>query len=232
MKVQTRQVGVQVIVALAFLWLHPFASWPQTAAAAQIDSASIQSISNWKTMKRGKHVTIRVNPGANVSLYGTITVGTVAYSGPAKKLKPQESDRLVSVLHDALSRDLSGAALSTSGSAARVLVLNADITKVRKTHPWLNVVTMAAVFVPLDFGGANATAWIVDQQTSEVVAEIETEGCGQIYEVFASLQPLGHSKLALKKDCTSPKLRPLMLSFRVIANARDPQSCLVWRKRS
>ena len=36
-----------------------------------------------------------------------------------------------------------------------------------------------------------------------MVAEIETVGCGQIYQVFASLQALGQSKIVLKKESRS-----------------------------
>ena len=67
----------------------------------------------------------------------------------------------------------------------------------------MNLVTTAAVFVPLDLGDANVTAWIVDQKTGEAVAEIEIVGCGQIYQVLPSFQALGQSKLLLKKESRS-----------------------------
>jgi hypothetical protein len=79
-------------------------------------------------------------------------------------------------------------------------VLNANITKIKRSHPWVNLVTTAAVFVPLDLGDANVTAWIVDRKTGEAVAEIETVGCGQVYQVLPSFQALGQSKLLLKKE--------------------------------
>jgi hypothetical protein len=146
---------------------------------------------------------IRVNPEADLSMYNRITLGTVIYTGPAKKLKPEESQKLTSLLRDSLIKDLSAARLGTGSSATESLTLDAQITHVKRVHPWVNVVTMAAVFVPLDFGGANVTAWVVDGQKGQIIAEIDTVGCGQIYEAFASLQPLGQSRLALKKDSRS-----------------------------
>jgi hypothetical protein len=64
-------------------------------------------------------------------------------------------------------------------------------------------VTIAAVFVPLDLGGANVTAWLVDPKTGRAMVEIEAVGCGQIYQVLGSLQALGQGKIALKKESRS-----------------------------
>ena len=158
------------------------------------------NVANWKTTKHGKHLTVRINPNADLSLYNTIGVGDVAYTGPAKQLKQKDSDKLTSFLHNALAKELPTAKLSQGTSATGALALNANITKVKRSHPWVNLVTTAAVFVPLDLGKANVTAWIVDQKTGEAVAELEITGCGQIYQVLPSFQALGQSKLLLKKE--------------------------------
>jgi Protein of unknown function (DUF3313) len=200
MKWQIRHTLFQAVVILIFGSFRPIAAWSQMPDGAQLASANAPTSANWSTTKHGKHLTIRVNTEAEHSTYDRITVGTVTYTGKEKKLKPEESDKLASILRDSLTKDLSVATLSDQKSAAGSLILNADITYVKRVHPWVNVLTMAAVFVPLDFGGANVTAQLVDRQTGQIVAQIETVGCGQIYEVLASLQPLGQSKLALKKD--------------------------------
>src|SRR5262249_45594593 len=70
----------------------------------------------------------------------------------------------------------------------------------RRSHPIVNVITTAAVFVPLDLGAANVTAWMMDRTTGDPIAEIEITGRGQIYQVLPSFQALGQSKLLLKKE--------------------------------
>jgi hypothetical protein len=134
-----------------------------------------------------------------MSLYNTIAVRKVTYTGPANKLNAHEAAKVESLLSDSLSRDFATIKLSAAPSATRSLAANINITNVKRTHTWINILTIAAVFVPLDFGQADATADIVDQQTGEVIAELDAEGCGQIYEVIPSLQPLGQSRRALKK---------------------------------
>jgi len=203
MMLQIRYAVVKAAVVLLLLSFNPLASWSQTPAGAGTNSANASQTANWKTTKRGKHLTVRVNPDANLSQYNSVAVGSVAYTGPSNKLKPQESVKLASLLHDSLVTDLSTKKLSSDTAATGTLVLNADITKVKRSHPLVNVVTIAAVFVPLDLGDANVTARLVDEETSQVVAEIETVGCGQIYQVFASLQALGQSKIVLKKESRS-----------------------------
>jgi Protein of unknown function (DUF3313) len=164
MKSLTRYFTLKVATWFLVIPLTRMA-WTQTAF----------DVANWKTTKHGKHLTVRVNPDANLSLYKTIIVGDVAYTGSTKKLKQKDSDKLESLLHNSLAKDLPTAKLSQDTSATGALTLNANITKVKRSHPWVNLVTTAAVFVPLDLGGANVTAWIVDQKTGEAVAEIKTE---------------------------------------------------------
>jgi hypothetical protein len=144
-----------------------------------------------------------LNPEVDLSVYKLIRVGAVAYTGPQQKLKPEEAEKLCLLLHETLAKNLSTVELGRNTSGTKALTVNAQITKVKKAHPWVNVVTMAAIFVPLDLGDANVTAWVVDKETKQVVAEIETQGCGQIYEAWASLQSLGQSILALKRDSRS-----------------------------
>jgi hypothetical protein len=164
------------------------------------NSATPQPAVNWLTTKQGKRLTVRINQDADLSRYRAITVEAVAYTGPATKLKPGEADKLSALLRDALSKELSNAKLNSGSSAAGALTLQANITRVRRSRPWVNVFTTAVVFVPLDLGAAKVTSQIVDQETGQIIAKIETEGCGQIYQVLPSFQALGQSKVLLKKQ--------------------------------
>src|SRR6516225_9436291 len=176
MMIQIRYAVVKAAVVLLLLSFNPSASWSQTPAGAGTNSANPSQTTNWKTTKRGKHMTVRVNPGVNLSQYNSVAIGSVAYTGPSNKLKPQESAQLVSLLHDSLVKDLSTTKLSPETAATGTLILNADITKVKRSHTLVNVVTIAAVFVPLDLGDTNVTASIVDEKTGQVIVQIESVG--------------------------------------------------------
>ena len=201
MKSHVRRCFAKTVFALVLLSFSPLASQPQSLAGA--NSAKAPQATNWKMIKHGEHLTVRINPDADLSRYSSVAVGSIAYTGPSNKLKPQESAQLTSLLHDSLAKDLATTKFSPDSPAAGTLRLNADITKVKRSHPVVNVITIAAVFVPLDLGGANVTASLVDEKTGQVIAEIDTVGCGQIYQVLGSLRALGQSKIVLKKQSRS-----------------------------
>jgi hypothetical protein len=138
-----------------------------------------------------------------MSRYEGISVGDIAYTGPSKKLNTRDSGKLTSLVRDSLTKDLASASQGGDNSTAPTLTLNANITSVRRSHPLINLITIAAVFVPLDLGGAKMTASVVDKDTGRTVAEIDTVGCGQIYQVLGSLQALGQSKIVLTKESHS-----------------------------
>lgn len=184
----------------AFLLFGPLASW---AASPQPDTTSApenaDQAAHWKTVQTGSRLAIRIDPHVDLGRYRDIKVGHVSYTGQVV-LSPAESGEMTSLLRDALARDISALKLDTRGTAGGTLTLDADITRVRKSHPWVNVLTTAAVFVPLDLGEATVKARLVDSESGRIVAEFETVGCGQVYQVWQSLQPLGQSKLLLKKN--------------------------------
>lgn len=199
MESKAAPIVLKAFVAILLLPPNQGILWSQPAPMAP---APAPQTTNWNTTKHW-YRTIRVNPDANLSPYKAIAVGSVAYTGSTRNLKPQESDKLVGLLRDSLSKDLPTAILSTDSQATRALTLNASITRVKRSHPWVNLLTIAAVFVPLDLGKADVSAWIVDSETGQVVATIEIEGCGQIYQVWPSLQTFGQSRLLLKKESHS-----------------------------
>src|SRR5262249_16990971 len=112
MKSQTRYITL-VLAAIFLLSTCNIFAWSQ----------STPNTTNWKTTRVNKHLTIRINPDANLSLYNTVQLGNVAYTGPAGKFKQKDSDNLVKLLHDSLERDLSTAKLSRSISATGTLTL-------------------------------------------------------------------------------------------------------------
>jgi len=198
MKFRIQRIPLKTAAILLLFSCNPLASWTQVSPKSD-DAFAPPDTANWKITRHGGRL-IRINPDANLSLYNGITVGNVSYTGPVKALRPRESDKLANLLRQSLVADLAGAKFNQDTAATETLTLHANITRVKRSHPWVNVVTMAAVVVPLDLGTADVTAWIIDPRTGLAVAAIETKGCGQIYQAWPSLQPLGQSKLALKKD--------------------------------
>jgi hypothetical protein len=125
----------------------------------------------------------------------------VIYAGPSQKLSSSESDALATSPRESLSKDLSGGQTSPHAAATGTLNLSVDITEVNGSYPLINVVTIAAVFVPLYLGGATVTAWIADRKTGQVVAEIDATGCGQILSGFgAASRPPGQSRTVLNQE--------------------------------
>jgi len=188
-----------ILYLAALILLSPFNPirlWSQTQPGPA--SAGPQ-VSSWPANRRSKHLTVRLSPNADVSQYSSIRVGNITYSGPADKLKAGEPSKLESLLRASLARDLATSQMDGKPSSGRTLTLNINITNVKRTHPWINILATAAVFVPVDFGKADVTAQILDPQTGQVIAEMDAEGCGQVYEVIPSFFPLGQSKGALKK---------------------------------
>lgn len=185
-------------------------------AAANAQSESAVETTNWKTLQHSSCLTIRINPGADLSLYTGIRQGSVEYTGSPRVLTAAESDQLTSLFRKALTQDIAAAELADTGAGGRTLTLNAKITRVRRSHPWVNVLTTAAVFVPLDLGAADVMVTLVDSETGQAVGEIQSEGCGQIYQVIASFQSLGQSKLLLKKQS-----RRIARSLRQISEQRN-----------
>lgn len=185
--------GSLLVAALLLSSLGSSALWAQTA-----DRPSDNDTRSWVTLQHSRKLTVRVDPAVGLSRFGGISVGSVTYTGRRNMLRPAEKEKLTGLLRDRLTRDLQ--IVPMNGDPGHTLKVDADITRIRKSHPWVNVVTAAAVFVPLDLGVATVQARVVDADTGKVLAVIDAEGCGQVYQFFPSLQALGQSKLLLKKD--------------------------------
>jgi hypothetical protein len=196
MKNRIGSTALKSVAIWLSLGLGPLTAWSQMPTAI----TAPPSTSKWKIVKQEKHLTVRINPAATIPQASMVKLGAVTYTGSTKKLSSKDSAKVVSVLQTCLAKDLSTNAVLQTGSAAGTFKVNAEIRSVRRSHPLINAVAIAAVFVPVDLGAAKVTAWVIDENTGQAVAEIDLVGSGQIYQVLSSLQPLGQGKIVLKHE--------------------------------
>lgn len=78
-----------------------------------------------------------------------------------------------------------------------VLRIRPAITRIDRANPLLNVVTTAAVFAPLDMGGASIEVEFLDSMTGERLAAMVETKSGTPFQVIASLNQFGHAKNAM-----------------------------------
>lgn len=78
-----------------------------------------------------------------------------------------------------------------------VLRIRPAITRVDRANPLVNVVTTAAVFIPLDMGGASIEVEILDSLTGERLAAMVETKSGNPLQLIASLSQYGHAENAM-----------------------------------
>src|SRR5215470_9975676 len=115
MKSQMQSTAIKAAVLILLSSLSPRTLWSQ---------------STWPTTKSSKHLTLRLDPEADMSRYHAIVVGNVAYTGPAAKLKGREAEKLESLLRQSLSKDFAAVRLNSGASATRTLTANINIINV------------------------------------------------------------------------------------------------------
>jgi len=78
-----------------------------------------------------------------------------------------------------------------------VLRIRTAITRVDRANPLLNAVTTAAVFIPLDMGGASIEVEFLDALTGERLAAMVESKSGTPLQLIASFNRYGHAENAM-----------------------------------
>ena len=78
-----------------------------------------------------------------------------------------------------------------------VLRIRPAISRIDRANPLLNVVTTAAVFVPLDMGGASVEVEFLDSLTGERLAAMVETKSGTPLQLVASWSQYGHAEKAM-----------------------------------
>ncbi len=132
------------------------------------------------------------------SRYSKVMLEHVAFSwGDANDISQQEMDDISAHTHRALEESLSPDFSLVQERGPGVLGVRLRITEVVTSRPFLNVITTAAVFVPLDMGGASIEAELYDGESGEMVAAMTAKKMGTPLQVIGSLSRFGHAKSAL-----------------------------------
>ncbi len=90
-----------------------------------------------------------------------------------------------------------------------VLRIKPAITRVDRANPLLNLVTTAAVFMPLDMGGISIEVEFLDSLTGDLLAAMVETKSGTPLQVVASFSQYGHAENAME-DWASELKRALV----------------------
>lgn len=125
----------------------------------------------------------------------------VYYSPEARhrEIDPEELKRLTDYAHVALRGAIGDAYPVVREPGPGVLRLRAAITNLIPANPLINVATTAAVFIPLDMGGAAIEAEFLDSQTNERLAALVDRKIGFPLapgDIVQGFTKWGHAKRA------------------------------------
>ena len=125
--------------------------------------------------------------------------------GPSA-LSAQEQQQLVRHLREQLSlglADLSNAQAPTAAKADTkakpTLLLRAGVTRAEVVSPTVNVVSTVFLFVPLDRGGAAVEIELLDAQTRQPVAALQSTHYAPMTEFKARFQRLAPAEYAVRQ---------------------------------
>jgi hypothetical protein len=154
---------------------------------------------NGQVVVAKKNNFVCVKPGVDWSNYTRVALSSVevAPTNLKKPLKEREVEKLKSAMTIGLEKQFGATAGDDKGKALR---LKAQVTEVKRANVVLNVITLAAVQIPVSFGGASTHFELSDAQSGELLAEITMRGRGRIYEVIPSVQALGHTQKVLRRE--------------------------------
>jgi hypothetical protein len=136
------------------------------------------------------------NPNVDWSRYRQIEVESISIA--ASNLKRPLSESQEEALKTSICKALAKQFRNTD-STGRILKLRATVSEVRRTQALLNVVSLAAIQIPVSFGGATAHFELVDGVSGAKVADVTLRSSGRLYEIIPSVTTLGDSKNALAR---------------------------------
>jgi hypothetical protein len=135
------------------------------------------------------------DPGVDWSKFEQVEIDSIMISSTnlKKPLSERQMERLRATLAKALNTQF-GARGHNGETSLRV---RATVTEVRRTHAFLNVITLAAIQAPVSFGGATTHFELTDGSNGVKVADVTLRGSGRLYEILPSVTTLGDSKKVL-----------------------------------
>lgn len=148
--------------------------------------------------------------GFNWHNYQRILLDPISIVGDAaanEALKDNEElSSLITYYHDTLVEKLGPEYQVVNNPGPDVLRIRVAIADIDTSSPILNAVTTAALFVPLDMGGASIEVEFLESQTGELLAAMAERKMGTPLQLMSSFSELGHVKNAIEQWAEELKL--------------------------
>lgn len=102
--------------------------------------------------------------------------------------------------HDIVDTELKDYYYLTDASDEKVLRIRSAVTDVKLSSPWLNILAVFSVMVPVHFGGASMEAEFLDGATGEAIGAVVARGRGSLLQVMpGDLVSRGHAVGTFKR---------------------------------
>lgn len=113
-----------------------------------------------------------------------------------RQIDPDAVKKLTDYFRQVVEEELAQEYPIVSTPGEDVLRVRAAITEIVPANPAINIVTTAAVFVPLDMGGAAIEAEFIDSQTNEVLAAMVDKKMGNPLDprFYRGFTTMGYAK--------------------------------------
>jgi hypothetical protein len=160
-----------------------------------LEGGPIRALAAAVTHSKPNRNFVCANPGVDWSKFGQVEIDSIMVTSAnlKKPLNERQMERLRAALAKALNTQF-GSPVHNGETSLRV---RANITEVRRTNALLNVVTLAAIQVPVSFGGATTHFELTDGSNGVKVADVTLRGSGRLYDILPSVTTLGDSKKVL-----------------------------------
>lgn len=139
-------------------------------------------------------------PGFNWHDYNRLMVDPLVFqmnkTASSNQFKAEELDALAREIHAAFTKTLAPEIEVVNEPGAHVMRIRTAVTDIVTSSPALNLLTTAAVFVPLDMGGASIEVEFVDSVTNERLAAMAERKTGTPLQVLSGFNRFGHAKKA------------------------------------
>lgn len=150
--------------------------------------------------KKGSRMLWWEKPGFNWQDYNKLMVDPLIFrlngTSSSNPFTPEELDTLAGEIRTAFTKTLAPEIEVVNEPGAHVLRIRAAATDIAASSPALNLLTTAAVFVPLDMGGASIEVEFMDSVTNERLAAMAERKTGTPLQLLSGFSRFGHAKKA------------------------------------
>ncbi len=165
-------------------------------------SGFLGDYSQLKPWEGNKNIMEYQKPGVNWKQYKRLMVDPIVVdyhpSTKSRRVKPNELVKLTDFFYGAIVKSVDDAYPVTNTPAPDVLRIRVCITDIDPTSTALNLASTAAIFVPLDMGGAAIETEFIDSVTNERLIAVMEQRKGVPVNLAQGLSRFSHAKGAFK----------------------------------